>query len=89
MIGQVDDLEAESLGIVLENNLDVTPYPESMLEGLPSADYVFTREDLEDREDWRESCILSIDPATAVDLDDAVSCTPLENGNFEVRVCVA
>ena len=36
------------------------------------------------REDWRPECVFTIDPDTAVDLDDAVSCKLLENGNYEV-----
>lgn len=41
------------------------------------------------RRDLRDVCIFTIDPATARDLDDALSCEPLENGNFRVGVHIA
>uniref|UniRef100_A0ABI7Z8K4 RNB domain-containing protein n=1 Tax=Felis catus TaxID=9685 RepID=A0ABI7Z8K4_FELCA len=47
--------------------------------------------------DWKEDsnfalgkdCIFTIDPSTARDLDDALSCKPLADGNFEVGVHIA
>ncbi|XP_043279346.1 DIS3-like exonuclease 2 isoform X2 [Venturia canescens] len=89
IMGDVGDLEGETTAILLTNGLDVKPYDEKLLEGLPSNDYVPTAEDLEGREDWRNECVFTIDPATAVDLDDAVSCKKLPNGNFEVGVHIS
>lgn len=77
-------MSVETNAILLENDLVLTPYEDELLEGLPPADYIPTETDLADREDLRKHCIFTIDPATAVDLDDALSCRPLENGNFEV-----
>jgi exoribonuclease II len=37
-------------------------------------------EEFSKRLDLRQKCIFTIDPATARDLDDALSCEPLENG---------
>lgn len=88
-MGNVGDLEEETNAILLANGLDVTPYDEKLTEGLPAPDYAPTASDLEGREDWRNECVFTIDPATAVDLDDAVSCKILPNGNYEVRVCWA
>ena len=34
------------------------------------------------RKDLRKECIFTIDPATARDLDDALHCTRLENGEY-------
>uniref|UniRef100_A0A2I3GU05 DIS3-like exonuclease 2 n=1 Tax=Nomascus leucogenys TaxID=61853 RepID=A0A2I3GU05_NOMLE len=39
--------------------------------------------------DYRKDCIFTIDPSTARDLDDALSCKPLADGNFEVGVHIA
>ncbi|XP_015683723.1 DIS3-like exonuclease 2, partial [Protobothrops mucrosquamatus] len=36
-----------------------------------------------------KECIFTIDPSTAKDLDDALSCKPLPDGNFEVGVHIA
>jgi hypothetical protein len=38
---------------------------------------------------FRNECILTIDPPTARDLDDAVSCKKLSNGNFLVGVHIS
>jgi exoribonuclease R len=38
---------------------------------------------------YRKHCIFSIDPPTAKDLDDALSCVPLPNGNFEIGIHIS
>ena len=40
------------------------------------------QEEFSNRLDLREKCIFTIDPATARDLDDALSCERLEDGIF-------
>ncbi|XP_046746005.1 DIS3-like exonuclease 2 isoform X2 [Diprion similis] len=88
-IGETGDLRAESSAIVLEYDLDVTPYSPELTQDLPPSDYQPIAADIDGREDWRKQCIFTIDPATAADLDDAMSCRPMENGNFEVGVHIA
>lgn len=88
-IGTISDLDVQTEVILLENGLDVTPYGDDLLKDLPEIDYKLSEDDLKNREDWRDKCIFTIDPATAVDLDDAVSCTKLENGNYEIGVHIA
>lgn len=46
-------------------------------------------EDEKDRRDLTKMCIFTIDPATARDLDDAVSCRQLDNGNVEVGIHIS
>nr|XP_012226753.1 PREDICTED: DIS3-like exonuclease 2 [Linepithema humile] len=88
-VGKVGEIEAELRTILLENNLDISPYKEELLKGLPGSNYVLTESDLQDREDWRHECIFTIDPATAVDIDDAISCKVLDNGNCEIGVHIS
>ncbi|KAJ8679012.1 hypothetical protein QAD02_014799 [Eretmocerus hayati] len=88
-VGLKGDLSVETNAILFENDLIVTPYGDELLEGLPPADYAPSESDISNREDLRKTCIFTIDPATAVDLDDALSCTILENGNYEVGVHIA
>ncbi|XP_046484594.1 DIS3-like exonuclease 2 isoform X1 [Neodiprion pinetum] len=88
-IGKTGDLRAESCAIVLEYDLDMTPYSTELTQDLPPSDYQPVATDIDGREDWRKKCIFTIDPATAADLDDAMSCSPMENGNFEVGVHIA
>lgn len=44
---------------------------------------------MEYRKDLRDECIFTIDPETAKDLDDAVSCKELPNGNLKVGVHIS
>ncbi|KAF2903669.1 hypothetical protein ILUMI_02510 [Ignelater luminosus] len=87
-IGVIGDLESETAALLSENNLDVTPFPPAFLK------YVSVGEEIPDeefdyREDLRKECIFTIDPLTARDLDDAVSCIELENGNLEIGVHIS
>lgn len=86
MIGESGDLKTESAAILLENDLDVKPYPDEITQDLLPSDYKPSTADIEGREDWRNECIFTIDPPSAADLDDALSCKPLDNGNFEVII---
>ena len=43
----------------------------------------------EERSDFRQSCVFTIDPVDAEDLDDAVSCERLGDGQFRVSVHIA
>ncbi|XP_076757710.1 DIS3-like exonuclease 2 [Xylocopa sonorina] len=89
IVGSIGDIKAASNAILLEHDLDVTPYSPEVIEGLPNSDYCLTENDLKDREDWRHECVFTIDPDTAVDLDDAISCRLLENGNYEIGVHIS
>lgn len=84
VVGKCGEINTELKAIMLENNLDISPYQETLLDGLPDSNYTLTEADMKDREDWRHECIFTIDPASAVDIDDALSCKVLENGNYEV-----
>ncbi|KZC11857.1 DIS3-like exonuclease 2, partial [Dufourea novaeangliae] len=88
-VGSAGEISAESSAILLERGLDVTPYNQEMIQSLPNRDYLLTENDIKDREDWRKECVFTIDPDTASDLDDAVSCKLLENENYEIGVHIA
>ncbi|KAF7405755.1 hypothetical protein HZH68_005124 [Vespula germanica] len=89
MIGTAGDMEVELNVILLENNINTDPFNKELVKDLPSAENNLTLMDIKEREDWRQTCVFTIDPATAVDLDDAVSCTVLKNGNYEVGVHIS
>jgi DIS3-like exonuclease 2 len=90
VIGKVDDLAAETKAILLQNNLDVAEYSQELIDTLPSSlDYKISDEEVGRRQDLRGRCIFTIDPLTAKDLDDALSCRTLDNGNFEVGVHIS
>ncbi|CAH1991023.1 unnamed protein product [Acanthoscelides obtectus] len=87
-LGQSGDLKVETLSILREFQVDITPFSKEMTESLPLLKDIPEKE-LEYREDLRKECIFTIDPETARDLDDAVSVKQLENGNLEVGVHIA
>ncbi len=45
--------------------------------------------ELAQREDWRERCVITIDPATARDFDDAIALRTLPSGAWELAVHIA
>lgn len=89
IIGQRGQLKTENTAILLQNNLDPTPYDKSIIDELPSDPFVIPEEEFQYRLDLRKKCIFSIDPESARDLDDALSCDVLPNGNLEVGVHIS
>lgn len=84
-LGSNGNLKVETEVILKEHSLDVTPYTiEETNVCLKHFDEV-NEEEMKYREDLREECVFTIDPASARDLDDAVSCVEIPNGNFKVR----
>lgn len=88
-IGKSGELEVESQAILVEYDLDVSPYSEEILNSLPGSEFQIPAEEIAKREDLREECIFTIDPLTARDLDDALSCKILKNGNYEIGVHIS
>ena len=65
------------------------PYLTQVLACLAPLPRTIPSQDLLNRRDFRKKCIFTIDPDTARDLDDAVSCEQLEGGLYEVGVHIA
>ncbi|XP_078063832.1 DIS3-like exonuclease 2 isoform X2 [Mustelus asterias] len=89
-LGQAGEIEPETEGILIEYDVDFSDFPDEVLECLPkSLPWTVPKKELQKRKDLRNECIFTIDPATARDLDDALSCCNLPDGNFEVGVHIA
>ncbi|XP_069830552.1 DIS3-like exonuclease 2 isoform X2 [Dendropsophus ebraccatus] len=89
-LGQAGEIEPETEGILTEYGVDFSEFSNNVLRCLPqNLPWTIPQEELKKRRDLRKECIFSIDPATARDLDDALSCKPLPDGNFEVGVHIA
>nr|XP_013797273.1 PREDICTED: DIS3-like exonuclease 2 [Apteryx mantelli mantelli] len=89
-LGQAGEIEPETEGILTEYGVDFSDFSPEVLECLPqSLPWVISLGELADRRDLRKECIFTIDPSTAKDLDDALSCKQLPDGNFEVGVHIA
>uniref|UniRef100_A0A8C8VJQ0 DIS3-like exonuclease 2 n=1 Tax=Pelusios castaneus TaxID=367368 RepID=A0A8C8VJQ0_9SAUR len=89
-LGQAGEIEPETEGFLTEYGVDFSDFSQEVLECLPqSLPWVIPSAELANRRDLRKECIFTIDPSTARDLDDALSCRQLPDGNFEVGVHIA
>lgn len=77
MVGSAGAIEAETEMLLVENNVDISEFPANIEEGLPitpgSEVFDIPAKEIKKRKDLRNECIFTIDPATARDLDDALS----------------
>lgn len=89
VIGEKGQLKSENAAILLQHNLNPQPFSQEILDKLPTEPFTIPAEEFAYRQDLRKKCIFSIDPETARDLDDALSCEVLENGNLEVGVHIS
>ncbi|KAM6152350.1 DIS3-like exonuclease 2 [Erethizon dorsatum] len=89
-LGQAGEIEPETEGILTEYGVDFSDFSSEVLECLPqSLPWTIPPEEVSKRRDLRKDCVFTIDPSTARDLDDALSCRPLANGTFQVGVHIA
>ncbi|CAF0749015.1 unnamed protein product [Rotaria sordida] len=88
-LGKLGDKETENEVILAEHDILHHEFPEAVLDCLPKLPWTITEEDLANRVDLRDFCIVSIDPPGCTDIDDALHCRSLENGNFECGVHIA
>ena len=89
IIGSTDDVEANTAAILMENNVSDKPFSASVESELPKLPWMIPEKEIALRFDFREKQIFTIDPITARDLDDALSCQELPDGTFEVGVHIA
>lgn len=89
-LGQAGEIEPETEGILTEYDVDFSDFSDEVLDCLPkNLPWTIPPEEMRKRRDLRNECIFTIDPATARDLDDALSCKQLPDGNYEVGVHIA
>uniref|UniRef100_A0A7N8Y1A7 DIS3-like exonuclease 2 n=1 Tax=Mastacembelus armatus TaxID=205130 RepID=A0A7N8Y1A7_9TELE len=89
-LGQAGEIEPETEGILTEYGIDFSEFSDQVLDCLPkNLPWTIPPEEMRKRRDLRNECIFTVDPATARDLDDALSCKQLPDGNFEVGVHIA
>ncbi|KAK3394765.1 hypothetical protein B0H63DRAFT_461887 [Podospora didyma] len=94
-LGELETKAAETEALLLEYDVQYRPFPKTVLDCLPKEGHDWkvpaSLEDpgWKDREDLRGLLICSIDPIGCQDIDDALHCKPLPNGNLEVGVHIA
>nr|KAI8762821.1 exosome complex exonuclease RRP44 [Biomphalaria glabrata] len=88
-LGGVGDKDTENEVLLLEHDVPHSNFSEAVLSFLPKMPWTITEEDLKRRRDLRHLDICSVDPPGCTDIDDALHCRSLSNGNFEVGVHIA
>ncbi|XP_059142124.1 exosome complex exonuclease RRP44-like [Physella acuta] len=88
-LGGVGDKETENEVLLLEHDVPHSKFSEAVLSFLPKMPWTITEDDLKRRRDLRHLDICSVDPPGCTDIDDALHCRKLENGNYEVGVHIA
>ncbi|XP_038623740.1 exosome complex exonuclease RRP44 [Tachyglossus aculeatus] len=88
-LGTVGDKETETEVLLLEHDVPHQPFSQAVLSFLPKMPWSITGKDMKNREDLRHLCVCSVDPPGCTDIDDALHCRELENGNLEVGVHIA
>ena len=91
ILGDKGDSNTESAVILHEFNVDNRPFSNKVLSCLPQEDskWTISSEEEAKRLDLRGLNIWSIDPPGCKDIDDALHCLILPNGNYQVGVHIA
>ena len=88
ILGKTGDNDAEMHTILAKYGLPYK-YPKAVEEAAKIISGEITKEDLAEREDFRDTWTCTIDPHDAKDFDDALSVKPLKGGLWEVGVHIA
>ncbi|KAH8323642.1 hypothetical protein KR074_008256 [Drosophila pseudoananassae] len=88
-LGPLGDMATENEVILLEHDVPHCKFSEEVLSFLPKMPWTITEEDYAKRVDLRDLYICSVDPPGCTDIDDALHCRELSNGNLEVGVHIA
>lgn len=88
-LGDAGDKDTEQEVLLLEHDVPHQAFSQAVLSFLPKMPWGITPEDMVRREDLRNLTVCSVDPPGCTDIDDALHCRELDNGNLEVGVHIA
>ncbi|CAL5222204.1 g4534 [Coccomyxa viridis] len=90
-LGTIGDKDTETEVLLLENDINTSPFSPAVHACVPPLPWSVTEADLNDpnREDLRHLPICSVDPPGCKDIDDALHMRPLPNGTLELGVHIA
>ncbi|XP_039995125.1 exosome complex exonuclease RRP44 isoform X1 [Xiphias gladius] len=88
-LGSAGEKDTEEEVLLLEHDVPHQAFSQVVLGFLPKMPWAITPEDMVRREDLRHLTVCSVDPPGCTDIDDALHCRELENGNLEVGVHIA
>jgi len=89
ILGEAGSKDVETQVILNEYDSPYEPFPAAVLACLPPEDYSISTDNSPGRLDLRHLPVLSIDPPGCQDIDDALHCIELPNGNFQIGVHIA
>lgn len=88
-IGVAGTKDVETQVLLQQFDIPHDPFPAAVLACLPPEDYQIDADSSPGRIDLRHIPVLSIDPPNCKDIDDALHCIELANGNYQVGVHIA
>ncbi|XP_062286202.1 exosome complex exonuclease RRP44 [Scomber scombrus] len=88
-LGSAGDKDTEQEVLLLEHDVPHQAFSQAVLSFLPKMPWAITPEDMAKRQDLRHLTVCSVDPPGCTDIDDALHCRELDNGNLEVGVHIA
>lgn len=88
-LGGAGEKETEEEVLLLEHDVPHQAFSQAVLSFLPKMPWSITPEDVAKRDDLRHLTVCSVDPPGCTDIDDALHCRELDNGNLEVGVHIA
>lgn len=88
ILGHRNDPGVDILSIIYKHGLTIE-FPEEVMEQAQKVPDKISEAEIKGRRDLRNEVYVTIDGADAKDLDDAVSVTRLDNGNFKLGVSIA
>eukprot|EP01059_Diplonema_ambulator_P013157 TRINITY_DN23674_c0_g1_i1.p1 TRINITY_DN23674_c0_g1~~TRINITY_DN23674_c0_g1_i1.p1 ORF type:complete len:1032 (+),score=254.51 TRINITY_DN23674_c0_g1_i1:41-3097(+) len=89
VLGDIGDKDVEAEVILLENDIPHYQFSKDVLNCLPKGEWFVEPEEEAVRMDFRNKTVVSVDPPGCKDIDDALHCEKLPNGNYEVGVHIA
>ncbi|KAK9110689.1 hypothetical protein Sjap_018749 [Stephania japonica] len=89
VFGQGGEIKSQIASILFENAICCDDFSPESLSCIPDVPWEVPKEELKRRLDLRNLCSFTIDSATAIDLDDALSIENLADGNFRVGIHIA
>lgn len=88
ILGHKNDPGVDILSVIHKHGLPME-FPDDVLQQASATPETIDESELKNRRDLRNETIVTIDGADAKDLDDAVTVTKLENGNYRLGVHIA
>ncbi|XP_023760396.1 DIS3-like exonuclease 2 [Lactuca sativa] len=89
VFGRGGEVESQIGAILFQNSINSSDFTPEVMSCIPHLSWRIPEDELKHRRDLRNLCTFTIDPATASDLDDALSVEKLPNGVYRVGVHIA